>query len=139
MPENAFTQAAFRTYLSEHKLMGSRCKACGTEYLPPRSLCTKCYGEELEWLEMEGIGELVAFTTIHIAPTAMLEAGYGRDKPYCSGIVKLTNGLSISAQIVGVDASDPEGINVGTPVEVEFIERGEGEEVETFLAFQPRE
>lgn len=138
MQENAFTHAAFRAHLEDHKLMGSRCKACGTQYLPPRSLCTECHGEELEWLEMEGEGELVAFTTIHIAPTAMLEAGYGRDKPYCTGIVKLTNGLSMSAQIVGVDASDPEGIKIGTPVEVEYIERGEGEEVKTFLAFRPK-
>lgn len=138
MPENAFTQTAFRAHLTERKLMGSRCEACGTEFLPPRSLCTECYGEEMELLEMEGEGELIAFTTIHIAPTAMLEAGYGRDKPYCTGIVKLSNGLSISAQIVGVDASDPEGIKVGTPVEVEFVERGEGEEAETFLAFRPK-
>jgi uncharacterized OB-fold protein len=92
----------------------------------------------MEWLEVEGEGELKAFTTIHIAPTAMLEAGYGRDKPYCTGIVKLTNGLSISAQIVGIDANDPGGIKIGTKVEVEFIERGEGEELKTFLAFRPK-
>ena len=138
MPENPYTQTAFRTHLAEHKLMGSLCKSCGAQFLPPRSLCTECYGEEMEWLEVEGVGELKAFTTIHIAPTAMLEAGYGRDNPYCTGIVKLTNGLSISAQIVGVDAGDPEGIRIGTPVEVEFIERGEGEDGETFLAFRPK-
>jgi uncharacterized OB-fold protein len=93
----------------------------------------------MEWLEVEGVGELKAFTTIHIAPTAMLEAGYGRDKPYCTGIVKLASGLSISAQIVGVDALNPEGIKIGSPVEVEYIERGEGEEKETFLAFRLNE
>jgi uncharacterized OB-fold protein len=90
----------------------------------------------MAWVEVEGEGELTAFTTIHIAPTAMLEAGYSRDKPYCAGIVRLADGLSISAQIVGVDASKPETIKVGAPVTVEFIERGEDEEVETFLAFR---
>jgi uncharacterized OB-fold protein len=90
----------------------------------------------MEWAEVAGEGELSAFTTIHIAPTAMLDAGYSRDKPYCAGIVKLKDGLSISAQILGVDASKPEKIQVGTPVKVEYIERGEGEQKETFLAFR---
>jgi uncharacterized OB-fold protein len=135
MPSSDFTKTAFNAYLAEHKLMGSTCTSCGTKFLPPRPLCTNCFGEEMVWEEVEGEGELTAFTTIHIAPTAMLDAGYGRDKPYCSGIVTLKNGLSISAQIVGVDASDPESIKIGSPVTVEFIERGE-EEAETFLAFR---
>ena len=37
----------------------------------------------------------------------MIEAGYGRDNPYCSGIVKLKDGVSISAQILGVDVDHP--------------------------------
>lgn len=135
MAEDNFTQRAFNAYLTEHKLMGSTCKSCGTNFLPPRSLCTACYGEEMEWVEVAREGELVAFTTIHIAPTAMIEAGYGRDNPYCTGIVKLTDGLSISAQIVGVDASKPETIAVGAPVKLEFIERGEDGK-ETFLVFR---
>lgn len=83
-------------------------------------------------------GTLAAFTTIHIAPTAMIAAGYGRDNPYCSGIVNLENGLSISAQILGVDVSQPQTIKIGTPLTVEFIERGEAEEKKTFLAFRAR-
>ena len=136
MAEDNFTQMGFKAYLSEHKLMGSTCKSCGTNFLPPRSLCTACYGEEMEWVELEGVGQLVAFTTIHIAPTAMIEAGYGRDNPYCTGIVKLADGLSISAQIVAVDVSKPETIKVGMPVKLEFTERGEGDKKETFILFR---
>ena len=139
MPSSDFTRAAFNAYLAEHKLMGSTCKSCGTKFLPPRSLCTSCYGEEMEWVEVEGVGKLKAFTTIHIAPTAMLEAGYSREKPYCAGIVRLADGLSISAQIVGVDANKPETIKIGAPVTVEYIERGEDEEAETFLAFRVKQ
>ncbi len=76
-------------------------------------------------------GKLVAFTTVHIAPTAMLEAGYGRDNPYCTGIVELENGLRISAQILGVDAANPAAIAIGTPLRAAFVERGE----RTYLAF----
>ena len=61
-----------------------------------------------DWEELGGRGKLVAFTTIHIAPTAMIEAGYSRDNPYCTGIVRLAEGPAISAQILGVDPTKPE-------------------------------
>lgn len=131
-----FSHGVFQKYLDEHKLMGTQCKSCGAKYLPPRPLCVNCYSDEMEWVEMPGEGKLAAFTTIHIAPTAMIAARYGRDNPYCSGIVTLKNGLSISAQIVGVDMNQPRTIQIGTPMKVEFIERGEGEETKTFLAFR---
>lgn len=137
MPENDFSQAAFRSFLAEHKLMASVCETCGTTFLPPKPLCTHCYGEVMRWSEVEGVGALQAFTTVHIAPTAMLDAGYGRENPYCTGIVKLKDGLSISAQITGVDANQPGEIKIGARMEVEFLERGEGETKETFLAFHP--
>jgi uncharacterized OB-fold protein len=130
------TSAAFYRFLDEHKLMGSRCRSCGALYLPPRPLCTACYGEEMEWVEMAGGGKLLAFTTIHVAPTAMIEAGYGRDNPYCSGIVKLDEGPAVSAQILDVDARRPEQIAIGMPLRVAFVERGEGEERRTYLAFR---
>ena len=136
MGEKGFTSASFYHFLGEHKLMGSRCQSCGALHLPPRSLCPTCYGEEMNWEEMSGKGKLLAFTTVHIAPTAMIEAGYGRDNPYCVGIVQLDEGPAISAQIVGVDATQPEQIAVGTPVHATFIERGTEGKKQTFLAFE---
>ena len=76
MADKDFNNAAFQAYLAEHKLMGTRCQSCGALFLPPRPMCTSCYGGDMEWTEIPGEGELVAFTTIHIAPTAMLEAGF---------------------------------------------------------------
>jgi uncharacterized OB-fold protein len=93
----------------------------------------------MEWTEMSGQGHLRAFTSIFIAPTAMIEAGYGRDNPYCTGIVQLEEGPAISAQIVGVDTANPESITVGMPLKAVFVARGEGEEERTFLAFEPAE
>jgi uncharacterized OB-fold protein len=135
MGEREFTSASFREYLGEHRLMGSRCRSCGALHLPPRPLCPACHGQEMGWEELSGGGKLAAFTTIHIAPTAMIEAGYGRDNPYCAGIVCLDEGPAISAQILGVDAAHPEQIRIGMPVQVAFVERGEGETRHTALAF----
>ena len=134
--EREFTSASFNEYLSEKKLMASKCTKCGALYVPPRPLCNKCFGSEMEWAEMKGKGKLAAFTTIAIAPTLMIEEGYGRDNPYCTGVVELAEGPKISARILGVDAKKPEEIKIGTPLAVDFVERGEGEGKRTFLAFK---
>jgi uncharacterized OB-fold protein len=134
--QREFSGASFYQLLGEKKLMASKCKKCGALYLPPKPMCTSCYGDEMEWAEMKGKGKLAAFTTIAVAPTLMIEEGYGRDNPYCTGVVELEEGPKISARILGVDAKKPDEIKVGTPLTVEFVERGEGEEKKTFLAFR---
>jgi uncharacterized OB-fold protein len=136
MSERHMTGEAFYQYLDEHKLMGSRCKSCGGLHLPPRPICPACYGDQVEWEQVGGTGKLLAFTTIHIAPTAMIEAGYGRTNPYCTGIVQLDEGPAISAQILGVDPAKPEQIEIGTPVRVAFLQRGEAEKARTYLGFE---
>jgi uncharacterized OB-fold protein len=90
----------------------------------------------MEWSEMSGKGKLSAFTAVHVAPTFMIEEGYGRDNPYCTGIVEVEEGIQISARILGVDAADAKKIKIGTPLRVEFLERGEGENSKTYLAFR---
>ncbi len=136
MSEPEFTSASFYQYLAEHRLMGSHCPSCGGLHLPPRPLCPLCKGEEMEWVEMSGRGTLLAFTTISIAPTAMIEAGYGKDNPYCTGIVQMEEGPAISAQILGVDVRQPAQIAIGTALKVAFVERGEGDRRRTYLAFE---
>jgi uncharacterized OB-fold protein len=87
----------------------------------------------MEWVEFSGLGKLLAFTCVHIAPTAMLEVGYSRSNPYCTGIVQLDEGPGISAQILGVDASRPNEIKIGTRLCVDLAESAaEG----SFLTFR---
>ena len=133
-----FNFEGYQAQLNNKKLMGSRCQSCQSTYLPPRPLCTSCFKDEMDWVEIIGEGTLAAFTVVHIAPTAMLDAGYGRDNPYCSGIVHLDDGQMISAQIVDVNTADPESIRIGTTLEVVFLEREEGENPATYLAFRPK-
>ncbi len=73
---------------------------------------------------MSGKGTLLAFTTIEVGTTMMLDSGYDRGNPYCSGIVELEEGPRISAQIMGVDAGNPQSIAIGTPLKLDFVERG---------------
>jgi uncharacterized OB-fold protein len=137
MIENEFTSTAYNKFLSEHKLMGTRCRADGRIYLPPRPIAPDTQHDEMEWVELSGQGKLVAFTIIYIAPSAMIAAGYDRKNPYCVGVVELAEGPKVSAQILGVDVLHPEQIQIGMPLKATFIERGEGEAKKTFLAFEP--
>ncbi len=134
--ENQFTAAAFNTYLAEHKLMGSRCKACGAVYLPPRPLCPETYTTDMEWFELSGKGKLVSFTSISIGPSFMLQSGFDRNNPYVTGVVETEEGARIAAMIVGVDAKKPDTIQVGAPVQVEFLELGPEGSKKTILAFR---
>ena len=52
----------------------------------------------------------------------MSKKGYGRDKPYCTGIVTLEEGPRLSALIVGVDAANPDDIKMGTEMVLDLAE-----------------
>jgi uncharacterized OB-fold protein len=138
METREFTSASFNKFLSEKRLMASQCSKCKAMYLPPRPLCIRCYDGEMEWVELKGKGTLVAYTVIAVGPTFMIEEGYDRKNHYCSGIVQLEEGPRMSARIIGVDVKKPDTIKIGTPLEVDFLERGEGENKKTFLAFKER-
>ncbi len=136
MSEMEFTSNAHYKALGENKLVASKCRACGKLYYPARPMCPECHGMEMEAVELSGIGKLAAYSVIYIATTAMIQAGYDRKNPYCTGIVKLDEGPSICAQVMGADMAHPETIKIGTPVKAVFLDRGEGEAKKTFLGFQ---
>ncbi len=131
-----FTSVVFNRFLSEHKLMGARCRKCGALYLPPRAICPQCHGDQLEWVALSGRGKLAAFSSIFVGPSALQAEGFDRTNPYCAGIVELDEGVKISARVLGVDAKNPANIAIGTRLTIEFIDRGEGEQQKTVLAFK---
>jgi uncharacterized protein len=135
MSDIEFTSSTHYKALGERKLVASRCKACNHLFFPARPMCPECHGKEMEAVELSGKGKLAAYSVIYIAPTAMIQAGYDRKNPYCAAVVKLEEGPSICAQLVGVDMLHPETIKIGTPVSATFLDRGEAEAKKTFLGF----
>ena len=134
-----FTAAAFKRFLEQGKLMGSQCQRCSTLYAPPRQLCTKCHEQEMSLMEFGGEGNIVGFTSIAVAPTFMVQQGFGRDNPYLTGIVQLAEGPSISGRLVGLDANRAEEIAIGTPVNAVFLEHVQDGQRQVMLAFQHKE
>ncbi len=138
MEERHISTISFNQFLNEEKLMGSKCKKCGTLFSPPRPICIKCYSSDMDWVELKGKGKLLTYTCIYVGPPWMAEEfGTDRKHPYCSGVVELEEGTKIDARIEGVDAGKPESIKIGMPLTVTYLHRGEGEQARTYLAFKP--
>jgi uncharacterized OB-fold protein len=126
----------FYKALEDKKLIGSKCKDCGTSTIPHRPICPNCFSDQTEIIFFSGKGTLVAFTVVSVPPVAMAEAGYNAKNPYCTGIVELEEGPRISAQILNLDMSNPENIKIGSKLIMTTITRGDEQNKKTFLAFE---
>jgi uncharacterized OB-fold protein len=134
--QRPFTAASFIHYLREKKLMGTQCSECHALYLPPRAICQQCQNDQMVWVELAGRGKLVAFTAVYVGPTFMNELGFDKTNPYMTGVIALDEGVKISARLLGFEGKRPDDVKVDTPMEVDFIEIGEGEDTRPQLAFR---
>ena len=134
--DRPFTAASFQAYMDEGKLMGSRNRETGEVFVPPRPIDPTTHGASMEWIELSGRGTLAAFTSVYIGTTPMIEAGFDRTKPYVAGIVELEEGPRISAQLLGVDAKQPDIAWIGRAVRATFTERGSEDKHRAYLAFE---
>ncbi|MBE0687002.1 MAG: Zn-ribbon domain-containing OB-fold protein [Anaerolineaceae bacterium] len=118
--------------IKKKKILGTQCKECGRIHLPPRVICDNCKSQDLHIIELAGDGKLQAYSVVYVPTSKMVAAGFGRENPNCVGIVKLSEGPMVSAEIYGFDLTQPEKIKIGTSVKAKFIERGES----VILAFE---
>jgi len=107
-----FTIESFYKLVAQRKLMAAKCKKCGSLHAPPRPVCTKCYGKELEWVELGNRGKLLTYTVIYVSPKQ-----FETLTPYAVGIVKLEEGPQLPGMIRGVDLDK---IRVGMDLTVDF-------------------
>jgi uncharacterized OB-fold protein len=117
-----FTAKAFNDYVSKGKLMGNKCRSCGTLHVPPRMICSKCGSQQLEWYEFKGGGVLEAVTLNRTPSTSFKARG-----SYSVGIVRLDEGPSISGLLVGKDE-----LTIGTGMVLTTVRNGDN----TILAFE---
>lgn len=98
--------------LEEGKMYGARCVKCGAMEFPPLPICNTCGGHEMEWVEIDGEGELVAFDDC-TAPIWGPELG-----PVISGIVRMKEGCTFQAFILGVEGQERIDLFDKLPVKV---------------------
>ena len=49
----------FYTELEQGRILGRKCRRCGTIAFPPRGLCVTCGSADADWVEMSGRGKLL--------------------------------------------------------------------------------
>ncbi len=107
----------FVEFLKNNELRGTRCKECGKKFFPPRSDCSACFSDQMEWFPITGEGTLISYTKANFAP-----AGFEQDVPYMLGVAEFDEGIQVFGRI---DKSLPdESLKAGTKVKIRTVELG---------------
>ena len=96
--EYKLTFKDFNEALKGNKLLGLKCKECGTITVPPKMVCRKCASPDLEVVELKGTGKIQTFTTCNVAPE-----GREDEVPYVILLVELDEGPWIMGNLTGID------------------------------------
>lgn len=85
---------------------------CGHVQYYPRAVCTACGEPEPPFAESDGEGTVYAYTVCHVPG----DVGFAGRTPYPVATVELAEGPRM---LVFADA-DPDAVDVGTPVTIDF-------------------
>ena len=84
--------------LKQNRLLGLKCKKCGTVTTPPKMVCRECAGSDLEITELKGTGKIQTFTTVYVP-----SEGREDETPYIIVLVELDEGPWIMGNLAGID------------------------------------
>ena len=107
----------FVEFLKANELKGTVCKECGAKYFPPRSDCSACLSDQMDWFPIAWEGTLISFTKAMFAP-----AGFEKDVPYMLGVADFADGVKVFGRI---DRSLPDDVvKPGMKVKVRAVDLG---------------
>ena len=110
----------WREIPQRYRYEAARCDVCGKIHFPPRLVCSGCRGTAFTKTTLAPEGTVETFTVIRVPPT-----GFVAEAPYAVGIVKLDDGVRVTAQIVDVPLDE---LDIGQRVRIEFrLVQKEGE------------
>jgi uncharacterized OB-fold protein len=94
--EYKLTFATWREGIKAGRLLGLKCKDCGTVTCPPRKVCAGCAGENLDVIELGGKGEIRSFTVCYAVPTGFVG-------PYVVAVADLEEGGRVMGDVLDID------------------------------------
>ncbi len=97
------------------KVMGVKCKRCGSYEFPPVPVCNNCSGKEMEWVEMSGEGKMVSFSANLIVDAPFIEFGQT-----IVAIVQLKEGPHFISPLVGTGIDQQAELFDKLPVSVKM-------------------
>ena len=84
--------------LDRGELIFQRCSACGNAWLPARTECPRCLGDDWAWERASGGGRLVSWVVYHRS----YHPAFADKLPYNVAIVELDEGPRLITNIIGV-------------------------------------
>lgn len=90
--------AKFWNGLKQGKIYATKCQKCGLLHFPPVADCGSCGSSKITWKELNGDGEIITFTEVHIKP-----ASFSNESDYIVSIVKLKEGVKVLAWLTGIE------------------------------------
>lgn len=79
------------------KIKGLKCKSCGSVEFPPVPVCNTCSETDMEWVEMDGYGELISLSYSPMGVSPYFDA------PAVTGYGRLKEGMLYQAVLLDVD------------------------------------
>jgi len=96
--EHKLTFKDYNEALKQNKLLGLKCKQCGTITVPPKIACGNCASADLDIVELSGTGKIQTFTTVFVPPE-----GRESECPYVIVLVELDEGPWIMGNLTVID------------------------------------
>ena len=84
--------------LKQNKLLGLKCRACGTITVPPKMACRQCGSPDMEVIEVKTDGKIKTLTTVFVGAE-----GRESEVPYILVMVELEEGPWLLGNLEGVD------------------------------------
>jgi uncharacterized OB-fold protein len=113
------TTQPFWDGLAAEEVRLQRCAACGGWVFYPRSRCSHCLSDRLEWRTVDGTGVIFTFS---VATQATFPA-FVDEVPQIIAVVELPEGVRLTTTIVG---AEPAEVRVGAPVAPVFDHGDDG-------------
>ena len=113
--EYKLTFVAWREALRAGRLLGLKCKDCGSFTCPPRMVCAECQGENLDIVELGKKGEIKSFTVCHVVPA-------GFTGPYVVAVADMDEGCRVMGNVLDIDPAQAGMDLIGRRVSIGFKE-----------------
>ena len=96
--------------LKKGKVYATKCQTCKKLHFPPVADCGACGSPEMNWIELDGSGEIITYTQVFVKP-----ASFSEQEPYIVAIAKLKEGGNALAWLTGVQIED---VKIGSKVKL---------------------
>ncbi len=104
--------------LQNGKVYASKCSKCGHISFPPTANCSRCLNSGIEWVDIQGEGEIETFTHIVIRP-----ASFQAHPTYTVAVAKMKEGVKVLAWLTGAKLGDAK---VGAKVKLSAVQSEDG-------------